>query len=135
MSKLKLLKFSFHGKDLYANLLVDEAPITCKAVEEACPFESRMAHAKIVYNEAIIPTLIKGPSSRENPIPNKPGDIGLYDIPNTICCWHGDMKPLGAGNVFARFTKAQMDAFHEEAVKLWEEPGCRVVVDVIEEEG
>lgn len=130
---MKLLKFTFNGKDFYANLLTEEAPMTCQALEEACPFETRWAHAKIVYNEAICPTRIKGPTFRENPIPNQPGDIGLYDVPNTICCWHGDMKPLGAGNVFARFTPEQMAIFHEEAVKLWEKPGCPVIVDVVEE--
>lgn len=43
------------------------------------------------------------------------------------------MKPLGAGNVFARFTPEQMAAFHEETVGMWEETGCPVTVDVVEE--
>ena len=43
------------------------------------------------------------------------------------------MKPLGTGSVFARFNPEQMAAFHEEAVGLWENPGCLVVVDVVEE--
>ena len=46
---LKLLKFTFNGKDFYANLLTEEAPMTCQALEETCPFETRWAHAKIVY--------------------------------------------------------------------------------------
>ncbi len=93
-------------KIFYANMLTDQAPVTCEAVEKACPFTTRWVHAKIVANEIFCPTKIEGPVLRENPIPNLPGDIGLFDTPQTICCWHGDMKPLGSGNVFARFTRA-----------------------------
>lgn len=131
---MKKLKFTFLGKDFYANMLTDKAPITCEAVEKACPFETRWVHAKIVYNEVFCPTMIEGPKFRENPIPNVPGDIGFYDLPQCICCWHGDMKPLGAGNVFARFTPEQMEVFHEATVGMWDEPGCLVVVDVVEED-
>lgn len=130
---MKKLKFTFNGKDFYADMLDNQAPLTCKAVEDACPFETRWTHAKIVYNEVFCLTKIKGPVERENPIPNLPGDIGLFDMPQTICCWHGDMKPLGSGNVFARFNPEQMKVFHEEAVKLWEMQSCPVVVDVVEE--
>ena len=129
---MKKLKFTFKGKDLYANMLYDEAPKTCAAVEEACPIESRWIHAKIVYNEVFCMTKVKGPASRENPIPNVPGDIGFYDVPQCICCWHGDFKPLGSGNVFARFTPEQMKEFHEVCEGLWEEQGCPVVIDVVE---
>ncbi len=130
---MKKLKFTFHGKDFYADLYPDEAPLTCAAVEKACPFTTRWVHAKIVYNEVFCSTPVDGPTYRENPIPNVPGDIGFYEMPRNICCWHGDMKPLGTGSVFARFNKEQMAAFHEEAVGLWKEPGCLVVVDVVEE--
>lgn len=48
---MKKLKFTFHGKDFYANMLTDQAPVTCEAVEKACPFTTRWVHAKIVANE------------------------------------------------------------------------------------
>ena len=44
------------------------------------------------------------------------------------------MKPLGAGNVFARFTPEQMAVFHDATVDMWEDPGCPVIVDVVEED-
>ena len=131
---MKKLKFTFHGQDFYANMLTAQAPVTCEGVEKACPFTTRWVHAKIVANEIFCPTKIEGPVLRENPIPNLPGDIGLFDTPQTICCWHGDMKPLGSGNVFARFTPEQMEVFHAEATGLWKEPGSLVTVDVVEEE-
>ena len=48
---MKKLKFTFRGKDFYADMLPEEAPLTCAAVEKACPFTTRWIHAKIVYQD------------------------------------------------------------------------------------
>ena len=55
---VKKLKFTFRGKDFYADMLPEEAPLTCAAVEKACPFTTRWIHAKIVYNQVYCMTKI-----------------------------------------------------------------------------
>lgn len=46
---MKKLKFTFHGKDLYADMLTEEAPLTCEAVEKAC----HLRHAGCMQKSSI----------------------------------------------------------------------------------
>ena len=128
---MKKLKITFRGKTFYARLLEDKTPHFIAALEAACPFESRMTYAKVCDNEIFFQAPFDYPEE-ENMVYSVKGHVAFYSLRQCICFWFGDTPSLGNCNQFAELDPASIPAFAEEGQKVWEEPGCRVQVDVVD---
>lgn len=130
---MKQLKLTFGGQSFYADLLEDKTPEICSALIKAAPFQSYWFVAKICDNEVCF----RAPfvcEAVENPVFNKPGDIGWFDTRQLICVWYNDMVPLGCTSKFAQFSPQENARFLPFADAMWEKPGELVTVEVVEKE-
>ncbi|MCL7454923.1 MAG: DUF3830 family protein [Anaerolineae bacterium] len=112
------------NEECRAELLVEEAPRTCAAIEEALPLSGVLSHAKLVDREVFfpVPFFIDEP---ENLKVSEKGDIAFWNGRQSVCIFFDDMVPLGATPTFGRIT-ANLEGFQREAVKVWEEPGTPI---------
>jgi hypothetical protein len=128
---LKKLKLSFGGKSFYAKLLYDDAPRTVREILEACPFESRLSHAKICDNEFFFQAPINI-DEMENPVYSEVGHMAFFNIRQTVCVWYSNTVPLGNCDLFALIEEGDLPRLAEEASKIWDKQGGLVKVEAIE---
>lgn len=107
-----------------AELLTEEAPTLCAAIEQALPLTGRLSHAKLVDREVFfpIPFFI---DTQENSQISKKGDLAFWNGRQSVCIFFDDMTPLGATPTFGRITK-NLAGFQKEAAKVWEKPGLQI---------
>ena len=109
-----------------AELLTEQAPHTCEAIQRALPISGMATHAKLVDREVFFPVPFFI-DHQENPRVSEKGDIAFWNARQTICISYDDMKPLGATPTFGRIT-GNLEAFQREAVKVWEKPGTIIIL-------
>jgi hypothetical protein len=109
-----------------AELLTEQAPNLCAAIERALPIRAPLTHAKLVDREVFLqlPFLI---DIMENEKVSAKGDIGFWNGRQTLCIFYDDMQPLGAQPTFARMT-GNVDGFRRAAADVWEHPGQIITI-------
>lgn len=130
---MEKLKMTFHGKSFTATLLEKEAPKMIQALRDVCPFQTRIAYAKICENEIFF----QAPIARyevENPVYSIKGHVAYYAPKQTICIWYGDTPSLGDCDLFALLEEDQIEAFKEESDKVWTQAGDIMLVEIVEED-
>ena len=73
---MKKLKITYRGESYYARMLTDKAPHAVAAFEAACPFQSKLQHAKICDNEMFFQAPVNI-DERENPTYSEPGHVSF----------------------------------------------------------
>lgn len=109
-----------------AELLTEEAPRICEAIEKALPLSGMLSHAKLVDREVFFPVPFFI-DELENPKFSEKGDIAFWGARQTVCFFYDDMVPLGATPTFGRITR-NLEGFQREAVKVWERPGMAITM-------
>jgi hypothetical protein len=109
-----------------AELLTEQAPRICEAIEQALPLEGMLSHAKLVDREVFfpVPFFIE---AEENLKFSEKGDIAFWGARQTVCFFYDDMVPLGATPTFGRIT-GNLEGFQREAAKVWDEPGTAITL-------
>ncbi len=127
MSKLLI---TIGREKVWAELFEKEAPKTCRVIKRHAPLEGFLNHAKICDHEVFFqaPFFI---DAKENPKFPVPGDIGFWNIRQTICIWYDKMEPLGPTNLFARIT-GNLKGFQKEARKTWSKQGTQIRFEVVD---
>ena len=98
----KIFEMDMGGEKIRARLLTDDAPITCKAFEDAMPTKTIVVNAKFAGDETIGMLSFYVPPG-ENEVPSvEPGDIGYYPRSQTLCLFYGEIMPFGYINLFAK---------------------------------
>jgi hypothetical protein len=111
-----------------AELLTEQAPHTCEAIEKALPLKGMLSHAKLVDREVFFPVPFFI-DEQENPKRSETGDIAFWGARQTVCFFFDDMVPLGATPTFGRIT-GNLEGFQREAAKVWEQPGTWITLTV-----
>lgn len=129
---MKKLKIRIGEVEVKAKLLFDKAPNLIKMLE-SLPLEGNLTHAKICDNEVIlqVPGIM---TESENIVLPQAGDIGYWDLRQTICIWYDDMKPLGQTNLFAKIVPEDLPKFAAEATKVWKNPGTFMKIEFFDDE-
>jgi hypothetical protein len=109
-----------------AELLWEQAPRTCAAIEAALPLSGRLSHAKLVDREVFFPVPFFI-DAEENPKFSEKGDIAFWGARQTVCFFYDDMTPLGATPTFGRIT-GNLAGFQREAVKVWHSAGTTITL-------
>ena len=127
--EMSTLRIKIGGEIVKAELQEKEAPQTCRIIKEFAPLEGKLTHAKICDHEVYfqVPFFI---DEKENPKIPKVGDIGFWNVRQTICIWYDNMQPLGPTNLFARITD-NLEGFQREAQKVWLKQGTRIRFEVV----
>jgi hypothetical protein len=109
-----------------AELLTEQAPRTCEAIENALPLTGLLNHAKLVDREVFfqVPFFI---DERENLKVSEKGDLSFWNVRQTLCIFYDDMVPLGPASTFGRIT-GNLEGFQKEAAKVWEKPGTMITL-------
>ena len=117
-----------------AELLTEEAPSICEAIQKALPLTGMLSHAKLVDREVFFPVPFFV-DEQENPKLSEKGDIAFWGARQTVCFFFDDMVPLGATPTFGRIT-GNLAGFQREAARVWEQPGTRITLtaDVVPKE-
>ena len=122
------LKIRLGDQIVRAKLLEDNAPRTCEIVKAHLPMVSRLSHAKICDNEVFfqVPFFI---DEKENFTLPKAGDIGFWNVRQTICVWYDQMEPLGPTILFARIIE-NLEGFKKVAMETWSQQGAVIRVEL-----
>lgn len=128
---MKRLKLTFDEKVFYAKLLEEDAPRTVQSVEENCPCECMVHHARICDNEVFFYVPFNA-DYWENPVYSEPGHIAFFNTRQTVCIWYDEMIPLGCCNQFAIMDPDTLREFAESARKTWSTPYMRIKMEVVE---
>jgi len=109
-------------------LLEELAPRTCQIIRSHLPLESRLNHAKICDNEVFfqVPFFI---DEKENFTFPKVGDLGFWNVRQTICIWYDKMEPLGPTILFGRIIE-NLEGFKKIAMKTWIKQGTIIRVEI-----
>jgi hypothetical protein len=110
-----------------AELLEKEAPVTCARMKQAMPIEGMLTSAKICDNEVLfsVPFFIDL-DQEENERLVVPGDIGFWNVPQTICIFYDEPKGvLGPMGIWARIIE-NLEGFKREANKVFANQGTRI---------
>jgi len=123
------LKITIGNEIVTAELLDKEAPNVCKAIKEHLPLQGKLNHAKICNNEVFFqaPFFIDEKDNFKLP---EPGDIGFWNVRQTICIWYDDMKPLGPTICFAKIID-NFKGFQKEAAKIWDKQGQLIKFEIL----
>lgn len=139
--KKMLVKF-LDGMPIVVNLREDLSPATIKALEDSCPQEVRLLHARFA-GEAFF---FKPATDRDVPEENaklaadmKDGEVSMYlgpgaDVKNAIHFWYGPKRKVGgkAENVFGEFD-GDIRRLSEFAYGLWQGGPMKATVYIIDE--
>jgi hypothetical protein len=120
------IKLIIGDEECTAELLIEQAPRTCRIIEDALPLSGMATHAKLVDREVFFPVpffIDEG----ENPKFSKKGDLAFWNGRQTLCIFYDDMTPLGATPTFGRIT-GNLEGFQREAAKVWENPGTIITL-------
>lgn len=109
-----------------AELLTEQAPRICEAIENALPLKGMLSYAKLVDREVFFPVPFFI-DEQENPKFSEKGDIAFWGARQTVCFFFDDMVPLGATPTFGRIT-GNLEGFQREAIKVWEKPGTPITL-------
>jgi hypothetical protein len=109
-----------------AELLTEQAPRTCEAIENALPLTGLLNHAKLVDREVFFPAPFFV-DEQENPKVSEKGDLAFWNGRQTICIFYDDMVPLGATPTFGRIT-GNLEGLQREAARVWEKPGTMITL-------
>jgi len=109
-----------------AELLTEQAPRICAAIEQALPLHSILSHAKLVDREVFFPVPFFI-DDQENMKVSEKGDLAFWNGRQTFCIFFDDMTPLGATPTFGRIT-ANLADLQKEAAKVWENPGTPITI-------
>ena len=109
-----------------AELLNEEAPRICAAIEEVLPLTGVLSHAKLVDREVFFPVPFYI-DAQENPRVSEKGDLAFWNARQTFCIFYDDMVPLGATPTFGRITE-NLEGFQWVARKVWERPGTMITI-------
>lgn len=109
-----------------AELLTEQAPRTCEAIENALPLTGLLNHAKLVDREVFFPVPFFI-DEQENPKVSEKGDLAFWNGRQTVCIFYDDMVPLGATPTFGRIT-GNLQGFQREAARVWEKPGTMITL-------
>ncbi|MBN2441565.1 MAG: DUF3830 family protein [Spirochaetales bacterium] len=123
------LKITIGNEIVKAKFLDKEAPNVCNVIREHCPLEGKLNHAKICNNEVFfqVPFFM---DEKENFKLPEVGEIGFWNVRQTICIWYDDMKPLGPTICFAKITD-NIEGFQKEAEKNWEKQGTSIKLEMM----
>ncbi|MBQ3268277.1 MAG: hypothetical protein IJH08_10220 [Atopobiaceae bacterium] len=131
---MKQLRLTIGDVVLNADLLVDEAPITCAAIEELGPFASALFAANVCYGEFTFSVPLPDLMAAENVQPDtKPGQVSWYPDWQCVCVFTQEMEQWGPTPKFAQIREEDLPAFQELAGELWHQQGIPVIVEVVEE--
>ena len=114
------------NEECTAELLNEEAPRICAAIEEALPLTGVLSHAKLVDREVFFPVPFYV-DAQENPKVSEKGDLAFWNARQTFCIFYDDMVPLGATPTFGRIT-GNLEGFQRLATKVWERPGTIITI-------
>ncbi len=128
---VKEIVLTIGNESCTAEMLTEQAPTLCAAIEQALPIRAPATHAKLVDREIFLqlPFLI---DSMENEKVSANGDIGFWNGRQTLCIFYDDMQPLGAQPTFARMT-GDVEGFRRAAASTWEHPGQIITIAAKEE--
>jgi hypothetical protein len=120
------LTIRIEDEECTAELLNEEAPRICAAIEEALPLTGVLSHAKLVDREVFFPVPFYI-DDQENPQVSEKGDLAFWNGRQTFCIFYDDMVPLGATPTFGRIT-GNLEGFQRVAAKVWERPGTIITI-------
>lgn len=125
---MDIIKITIGNQVVMAKLLTDEAPETVKIIQSHLPMESRVNHSKICDNEVFfqVPFFI---DKKENYTLPKIGDIGFWNIRQTICIWYDTMQPLGPTILFGKIVE-NLSGFKKVATETWKRQGTPIRVEM-----
>jgi hypothetical protein len=126
------IKILIGGEECTAELLTEQAPRICEAIESALPLTGVLSHAKLVEREVFFPVPFFI-DELENMKLSEKGDLAFWKARQTVCIFYDDMVPLGATPTFGRIT-GNLEGFQREAVKVWEKPGTVITFTKLEEQ-
>ena len=132
----KALEITIGGKKVLCDLHEDEAPVTVAALEAAVPFESVVFSANVCSNEITWNTPVNDLLDLENVVfEEDPGNVVFYPAWSAICVFYGPTEPAGKCTKIATIRPEYLDAFSEEASKVWFEQGegKNVTTRIVEE--
>jgi hypothetical protein len=114
------------NEECTAELLMDQAPKTCRIIEDALPLAGVLSHAKLVDREVFfqVPFFIDEP---ENMKLSEKGDLAYWNARQTLCIFFDDMVPLGPVATFGRIT-GNLEGLQREAAEVWERAGKRIAI-------
>ncbi len=121
------LKITIGNQVVIAKLLTDEAPVAVHIIGSHLPIISRLNHSKICDNEVFcqVPFFI---DTRENYRLPTIGDIGFWNIRQTVCIWYDSMQPLGPTILFGKIIE-NLEGFKKEARQTWERQGTPIRIE------
>jgi hypothetical protein len=124
---MRRLKITVGDQVVMAKLLTDEAPETVQIIRSHLPIISRLNHSKICDNEVFfqVPFFI---DKKENYRLPTIGDIGFWNIRQTICIWYDSMQPLGPTILFGKIVE-NLEGFKKEARQTWERQGTPIRIE------
>ena len=131
----KKLKITLGGREFTADLCLDEAPVTCAAIEATGGFDSVVFAANICSNEITWNTPCGDLTVLENKVfEEEPGNVVFYPTWGAICAFFGPTEPAGWCTKFAEIVPEDLAAFTEEADKVWYRQGGLVSTRIVEED-
>ena len=128
---MKKLKITIGDVAVRANLLLKKAPKMIKALE-SLPLEGKLNHSKICDNEVIlqVPGII---DHKENMVNPTAGDLGYWNLRQTITIWYDKTVPLSKANLWAQIIPEDLPKFAAEAKKVWKQSGTFMKIEFVEE--
>lgn len=130
---MKTLKLTFYDQEFYAELLVDKAPKLIQELEKVCPFDSKLAYAKICNDEIFFQAPFDMMEC-ENPVFSVAGHIAYYAPKQTICIWYrNDTPSLGECDLFALLSDEDIERFAKTADQVWDKQGEIIHVEIVGE--
>lgn len=131
---MKQLRLTIGDVVLHADLLYDEAPITCAAIEGVGAFESALFSANVCFGEFTFAVPLPELLETENVRPEThAGQVSWYPDWQCVCVFTQEMEQFGPTAQFASIREEDLPAFQELAADLWHAQGATVRVEVVEE--
>ncbi len=129
---MEKLKITVGGKEFYATLHTDKAPITVAQVKAASPIKTKMHAAKVVKDEIMMPAPIFY-DANENPVFNQdPGNICFYGPKHTIAIFFGDVKPVADCPNWAKIDAECLADFQAVARTAWGNQEQDITFEVVD---
>ena len=132
---MKQLRLTVGDVTLHADLLYDEAPQTCAAIEELGAFGSTLFSANVCFGEFTFAVPLPGLMATENVQPKThAGQVSWYPDWQCVCVFTQEMEQFGATPQFAEICEDDLPLFQELAADLWHEQGIPAIVEVAEKD-
>lgn len=115
---MRILEITIDDVLVRAELLVEEAPVTCENIKSFSPIQGLLNHAKICDNEVFVMVPFYQDKTENMKIPEI-GELGYWVARQTICIWFDKTVPLGPSNIFARILPEDIKRFAEVGRRVW----------------